>query len=96
MDIDDLVRIGVHKARLQYLHVPGENQEIYFAALELEHTQLIGQAMVFLDGKVMERNVVALRNRLQVWMIAENTGDIHRQFTATPTPEQVRQAMVQL
>lgn len=96
MDIDDLVRIGVHQAGRQDLHIAGENQEIYFAAQELEHTHLIGQAMVFLDGKMIERNVVAQRNRLQVWMIAENTGDIHRQFTTTPTPEQVRQAMVQL
>lgn len=30
MDIDNLVRIGVHKDRLEYLHIAGEHEEIYF------------------------------------------------------------------
>src|SRR6266581_6153753 len=94
MDIDNLVRIGVHKARLQYLHIPGENEEIYFVREELEHTPLIVLVMFFADRKVVVRNMVALSNRLQIGMIAENTRDFHRQFTTVPTPEQVREAMV--
>ena len=53
--------------------------------------------VVFLsDRKVVVRNMVALSNRLQVCMIAEDTRDFHRQFTTVPTPEQVRKTMVEL
>src|SRR3989442_14607919 len=94
MDINDLVRIGFDKERLQYLHITGENEEIYPAIEEFEHTHLIVQATVFADRKVEVRNLVALRHRFQVWMVTENTGDIERQFAAIPTPEQIREAMV--
>ena len=94
MDIDHLVRISVHKERFQYLHIAGENEEIYLAGEELEHTHLIVPAMFFAARKRVVRDMVALRHWLHVWMIAENTGDIHGQLTAVPTPEQVCEAMI--
>ena len=51
MDVDNLVRIRVHKTRLQYLHIAGEHKEIYFAREELEHMHLILLAMFFPDRK---------------------------------------------
>src|SRR6266487_627645 len=87
MDIDNLVRISVHKTRLQYLHIAGEHEEIYFAPEEIEHMHLIFLAMLFPDRKVVVRNMIALCNRLQVRMIAENAGNFHWQLTAVPTPE---------
>src|SRR5436305_8768939 len=94
MDIDNLVRVGVHKAGFQYLHIAGKHEEIYVVSEEIEHTQLIVVALVFADRKVVVRNMVALSNGLQVWMIAENTRDFHSQFPAVPTPEQIREAVV--
>ncbi len=90
MDVDNLVRIRAHKTRLQYLHIAGEHKEIYFAREELEHMHLILLAMFFPDRKVVARDMVALCNGLQVWMIAENTGNFHCQLTAVPTPEEYR------
>ena len=94
MDIDHLVRISVHKERFQYLHIAGEHEEIYLAREKLEHAHLIVAAMFFADRKKVVRDMVALRNRLHVWMIAENTGDINSQLTTVPPPQQVREAMI--
>jgi hypothetical protein len=88
------VRIPVHKTRLQNLHIAGEHKEIYFATEELEHMHLIFLAMFFPDRKVVVRDMIALCNRLQVWMIAENTGNFHCQLTAVPTPEEIRETMI--
>src|SRR5579859_2154874 len=96
MNVNDLASILFDKERLQYLHITSKHQEIYLSPQKVEHTHLIFSALFFAHGKVVVGNTVHLSKRLQVMVITDNEGNIHRQFAAFPAPEQVCKAMVEL
>ena len=96
MNIDDLVWIALDKEWLQDLHIACQDQEVHFVLDEIKDALLVHFARILCDGKMVVRYVIHTSERLQLLMIADNKGNIHRQFAALPAPQQIDQAMIEL
>src|SRR5579883_2167994 len=95
MNVDNLVEISPDKKRLQNLHIAGQDQKIDLAEHKFEHALLVLLALLLAHRKMIVGDAIHARQGLQIKMIAENKGDIHRQFAAFPAPEHVGETMIQ-
>lgn|SRR6266487_1024935 len=95
MNIDDLVWIGIDEEWLQDLHIAREDQEVDFVLDESEDALLVCFARLLCDRKIVVGHVVHAGEWLQLLVIADDEGDIHRQFAAFPAPQQIDQAMIE-
>src|SRR5205823_5151214 len=95
MNIDNALGVGCDNEWFENLHIACQNQEIYLARNTLQYPLLILRSAHSLHRKMQKRDSIHASERLQLYVIADDKGNIHRQLAALPAPEQVSKTMIE-
>jgi hypothetical protein len=97
MDVDDAMRVGVHKFVGEYLHVAGEHDEVGLMLLQNPQKFLLRRTLpIFFNRHSLVRNAIEVGGWLVVGVIRNDDGNVARQFSALMAIQEVHQAMVVL
>ena len=97
MDIDDLAGHGFAESWREHLHVSSKHHQLDVVLFDkFEYSSFLVGLSVFRDREMVENNVVALGQGLEVWMIANNHGYVHSQLARLLAKKEVVETVADL
>lgn len=97
MDVDDLAGHGFAQLGGEHLHVPRQDYQLdVVLADQIKDLLFLVGLGVLVDGQVVELDVVALGQGLEVWVIGDDDGDVDGQLACLVPEQQIVEAMADL
>ncbi|MOA15880.1 hypothetical protein D3C78_1360630 [compost metagenome] len=97
MNVDRLAVELAAQLRRQHLHVAGKDHQFGAGRLDhLPHLTLLGRFVVGVEGKMVVRNLVPVGQGLEVRVVGDHRGHVHRQLADALAVEQVVEAVIGL
>ena len=94
VNVDDPLRVTIHKMAAQNLHIPSQNDEVNLILLQECELPLLSLKLVVFHGDEMKRDLIELSQLPSSLVVADNQWEFTVQFSAALSVKKIGKAMI--